>query len=111
MHRIARLRVACRPGVHIQLIRKGDNCLSLNNQEAGEEVRSIIGIRKERRYLLPDEEEGVLPVAEASPEPEESEHQLIPFERIGSAADEDIAPANSAQAIPDSVDVEHGAIP
>src|SRR4029077_4737056 len=60
---------------------------------------------------LPDEEEGVLPVAEASPEPEESEHQLIPFERIGAAADEDITPATSAQPIPDSVDAEHGAIP
>jgi RNA polymerase primary sigma factor len=83
--------------------------LSLNNQEAGEEVRSIIGIGKERRYLLPDEEEGVLPAVETPAEPEESEHQLSAFEQIGVAVDEDAAPANSAQAIPDSVDAEHGA--
>src|SRR4029077_12592546 len=110
MHRIARLRVACRPGVHIELIRKGDNCLSLNNQEAGEEVRSIIGIGKERRYMLPDEEEGVLPAVEASPEPEESEHHLSAFEQGGVAVDEDAAPANSAQVTPDSADAEHAAV-
>ena len=84
--------------------------MSLNNQEAGEEVRSIIGIGKERRYLLPDEEESVLPVAEAAPEPEEGEQHLSAFDQAGVAADEDIAPANAAQAIPDAVDAEHGAV-
>ena len=84
--------------------------MSLNNQEAGEEVRSIIGIGKERRYLLPDEEESVLPAAEATPEPEEGEHHLSPFEQTGVAADEDIAPVNAGQAVPDAVDAEHGAV-
>jgi RNA polymerase primary sigma factor len=84
--------------------------LSLNNQEAGEEVRSIIGIGKERRYLLPDEEERVLPAVETSPEPEEGEHQLSAFDQIGVAVDEDAPPANSAQVTPDAVDAEHGAV-
>ena len=84
--------------------------MSLNNQETGEEVRSIIGIAKERRYLLPDEEDSALPVVEASPEPEESEHHLSAFEQIGIASDEDIAPVNAAQTIPDAVDAEHGAV-
>jgi RNA polymerase primary sigma factor len=84
--------------------------LSLNNQEAGEEVRSIIGIGKERRYLLPDEEERVLPAVETSPEPEEGEHQLTAFDQIGVAVDEDAPPANSAQVTPDTVDAEHGAV-
>jgi RNA polymerase primary sigma factor len=59
--------------------------LSLNNQEAGEEVRSIIGIGKERKYLLPDEDEGVLPVAKAEPQAEESE----PFSTFEPAGDEE----------------------
>jgi len=84
--------------------------LSLNNQEAGEEVRSIIGIGKERRYLLPDEEDSALPAAETSREPEESEQHLSPFEQIGVAADEDIAAVNSPLATTDAVDVEHGAV-
>jgi RNA polymerase primary sigma factor len=91
------------------LIRKGDNCLSLNNQETGEEVRSIIGIGKERRYLLPEEEESVLPVVETSPEPEEGEQHVAGFEQIGVAADEDVAVAGSPQIATDVVDVEHGA--
>ena len=84
--------------------------MSLNNQEAGEEVRSIIGIGKERRYLLPDEEEAVLPAVETPAEPEEGEHHLSAFEQIGVAADEDAAPVNSAQAVPDAVDAEHGVV-
>ena len=84
--------------------------MSLNNQEAGEEVRSIIGIGKERRYLLTDEEERVLPAVETSPEPEEGEHQLTAFDQIGVAVDEDAPPANSAQVTPDTVDAEHGAV-
>jgi len=84
--------------------------LSLNNQEAGEEVRSIIGIGKERRYLLPDEEDSALPAAETPREPEESEQHLSPFEQIGVAADEDIAAVNSPLATTDAVDVEHGAV-
>jgi len=84
--------------------------LSLNNQEAGEEVRSIIGIGKERRYLLPDEEDGVLPAAEISPEPEESRHGVSAFEPIGIAADEDIAAVNSTNIATDVVEVEHGPV-
>ena len=92
------------------LIRKGDNCLSLNNQETGEEVRSIIGIRKERRYLLPDEEDSALPVVKTSPEPEEADHQLSPFDQSGIAAEEDIATSGS-QMSSEAVDLEHGAVP
>jgi RNA polymerase primary sigma factor len=84
--------------------------LSLNNQEAGEEVRSIIGIGKERRFLLPDEEEGVLPAVETSREPEEGEQHLSGFEQIGVAADEDIAAVSSPLAPTDTVDVEHGTV-
>ena len=84
--------------------------MSLNNQEAGEEVRSIIGIGKERRYLLPDEEDGVLPAAEISPEPEESRHGVSAFEPIGIAADEDIAAVNSTNIATDVVEVEHGPV-
>ena len=84
--------------------------MSLNNQEAGEEVRSIIGIGKERRFLLPEEEEGVLPAAETSREPEEGEQHLSGFEQIGVAADEDIAAVSSPLAPTDAVDVEHGTI-
>ena len=73
-------------------------------------MRSIIGIGKERRYLLPEEEDGVLPAVETSPEPEESEHHLSGFEP-GVAADDDIAAGGTAQAAPDTVDAEHGAIP
>ncbi len=84
--------------------------MSLNNQEAGEEVRSIIGIGKERRFLLPDEEEGVLPAVETSREPEEGEQHLSGFEQIGVAADEDIAAVSSPIAPTDVVDVEHGTV-
>ena len=89
--------------------------MSLNNQEAGEEVRSIIGIGKERRYLLPDEEDSVLPAVETSREPEEAEQHLSGFEQIGVAsdgvaADEDNAAVNSPLAVTDVVDVEHGAV-
>jgi len=92
------------------LIRKGDNCLSLNNQETGEEVRSIIGIRKERRYLLPDEEDSALPVVKTSPEPEEADHQLSPFDQSGIAAEEDIATSGS-QLSSEAVELEHGVVP
>jgi RNA polymerase primary sigma factor len=84
--------------------------LSLNNQEAGEEVRSIIGIGKERRYLLPDEEESVLPAAEAAPEPEEGEHHLSPFEQTGIASEDDIAAVRSPHPATDAVEVEHGVV-
>ncbi len=83
--------------------------MSLNNQEAGEEVRSIIGIGKERRYLLPDEEDSVLPAVETSAEPEEGEHHLSGFEQTGVAADDDITAA-SPQTATDAVDAEHGAV-
>ena len=92
------------------MIRKGDNCLSLNNQETGEEVRSIIGIRKERRYLLPDEEDSALPVVKTSPEPEEADHQLSPFDQSGIAAEEDIATSGS-QLSSEAVELEHGVVP
>jgi RNA polymerase primary sigma factor len=84
--------------------------LSLHNQETGEEVRSIIGIGKERRYLLPDEEDSVLPAAEVSPEPEEGEHHLSPFEATGVAADDDLAAPGSPAASADAVDIDHGAV-
>ena len=84
--------------------------MSLNNQETGEEVRSIIGIGKERRYLLPDEEESVLPAVETSPEPEEGEHHLSAFDQTGVATDEDSAAVNSPQTSTDPVDIEHGAV-
>jgi RNA polymerase primary sigma factor len=81
--------------------------LSLNNQEAGEEVRSIIGIGKERRYLLPDEEEGVLPAAKAVPEHEESEQHLSTFDRT---TEEDISSAGGPQAVPGGFDAEPGPV-
>jgi len=84
--------------------------LSLNNQETGEEVRSIIGIRKERRYLLPDEEDSALPVVKTSPEPEEADHQLSPFDQSGIAAEEDIATSGS-QLSSEAVELEHGVVP
>jgi RNA polymerase primary sigma factor len=85
--------------------------LSLNNHESGEEVRSIIGIGKERRYLLPDEEEaGVLPVVETVAEPEDGEHHLSGFEPTGAAADEDLAAGASSTAVADGVEPEHGAV-
>jgi RNA polymerase primary sigma factor len=84
--------------------------LSLNNQEAGEEVRSIIGIGKERRYLLPDEEDSVLPAVETPAEPEETEHHLSGFEQIGVAAEDDIAAVGAPQAATDAVDAEHGVV-
>ncbi len=94
-----------------ELIRKkGITALALNNQETGEEVRSIIGIGKERRYLLPDEEEHVLPAVDPSPEPEEGDQHLSPFEQTGVAGDDDAAP-NAALAIPDAHDTDHGAVP
>ncbi len=76
--------------------------MSLNNQEAGEEVRSIIGIGKERKYLLPDEDEGVLPVAKAEPQAEESE----PFSTFEPAGDEE---ASSPDAHDSAHDAAHSA--
>ena len=67
--------------------------MALNNQETGEEVRSIIGIGKERRYLLPDEEEHVLPAVDPSAEPEEGDAHLSAFEATGIAGDEEVAAA------------------
>lgn len=83
--------------------------MSLNNQETGDEVRSIIGIGKERRYLLPDEEESVLPAAEPVAEPEEGEHHLA-FEQTGAAADEEVAAVGVAPGTGDGAEVEHGAV-
>jgi len=95
----------------MELIRKGDNSLSLNNQEAGEEVRSLIGIGKERRYLLPDEEDAaVLPAVEAPAESEEGEQHLSGFEPLGIAADEDLASAGAVTTIPDGLDGDHVAV-
>jgi RNA polymerase primary sigma factor len=83
--------------------------LPLNNHESGDEVRSIIGIGKERRYLLPDEEESVLPAVEPTPEPEDGEH-VSGFEQIGVAGEEDIVAGSGALAIPDSAEGDHGAV-
>ncbi len=85
--------------------------MSLNNQEAGEEVRSLIGIGKERRYLLPDEEESVLPAAETPHEPEEGEQHLSGFEALGTGADDEVASAGAAQTIADVIDPEPGPVP
>ena len=85
--------------------------MALNNQETGDEVRSIIGIGKERRYLLPDEEEAVLPAVEVAHEPEDGEQHLAGFEPTGIAGEEDVASASASQAIPDAVDAEHGHVP
>ncbi len=60
--------------------------------------------------MLPDEEEAVLPAVETSPEPEDGEHHLSPFEQTGVAADEDLAVAGSAQTSADAVDPEHGVV-
>jgi RNA polymerase primary sigma factor len=84
--------------------------LPLNNHESGDEVRSIIGIGKERRYLLPDEEESVLPAVEPTPEPEDGEHQLSGFEQIGVAGEEDVAAGGAALAAPDAVEGDHGTV-
>ena len=84
--------------------------MPLNNQETGEEVRSIIGIGKERRYLLPDEEESVLPAAEPSPEVEEGEHHLSTFEQTGVAGDDDLAAGGATQTAPDAAEADPGAV-
>jgi RNA polymerase primary sigma factor len=84
--------------------------LPLNNHESGDEVRSIIGIGKERRYLLPDEEESVLPAVDPSPEPEDGEHHLSGFDQIGVAGEEDITAGGAALAIPDGAEGDHGAV-
>jgi len=70
--------------------------LSLNNQEAGDEVRSIIGIGKERRFLPADEEEAVLPAIEIAQEPEDAEHHLSTLDSVAGAPDEDLASAGAA---------------
>jgi RNA polymerase primary sigma factor len=72
--------------------------LSLNNQEAGDEVRSIIGIGKERRFLPADEEEAVLPAIEIAQEPEDAEHHLSTLDPVAGAPDEDLASAGAAHA-------------
>jgi RNA polymerase primary sigma factor len=72
--------------------------LSLNNQEAGDEVRSIIGIRKERRFLPADEEEASLPAIEIAAEPEDAEHHLSTLDPVAGASDEDLAGAGAAHA-------------
>jgi RNA polymerase primary sigma factor len=69
--------------------------LSLNNQETGDEVRSIIGIGKDRRLLPAEEDEGTLPAAiEIAPEAEEAESHLS---AVDPASDEDALPGSTAQ--------------
>jgi len=72
--------------------------LSLNNQEAGDEVRSIIGIGKERRFLPADEEEATLPTIEIAPEPEEADQHLS-LDPTGVSPDEDLVGGAGAHAV------------
>ena len=72
--------------------------MSLNNQEAGDEVRSIIGIGKERRFLPADEEEAVLPAIEIAQEPEDAEHHLSTLDPVAGAPDEELTGAGAAHA-------------
>jgi RNA polymerase primary sigma factor len=99
---LRRQRSMCRK----QLIAKGDNSLSLNNQEASEDVRSIVGIGKERRFLPSDEEEVVLPAIEVSADHEDSEQLPSSSEPLGTASDEDVASTGAGQAGHDPVDAE-----
>jgi RNA polymerase primary sigma factor len=80
------------------VISKGDKSLSLNNQEAGDEVRSIIGIGKERRFLPADEEEATLPTIEIAPEPEEADQHLS-LDPTGVSPDEDLVGGAGAHAV------------
>jgi len=72
--------------------------LSLNNQEAGDEVRSIIGIGKERRFLPADEEEAALPAIEIAQEPEDAEHHLSTLDPVAGAPDEELTGAGAGHA-------------
>ena len=77
------------------MISKGDKSLSLNNQEAGDEVRSIIGIGKERRFLPTDEVEAALPAIEIAPEPEDADEHVSALDPTSAGSDEDIVSAGS----------------
>ena len=77
------------------MISKGDKSLSLNNQEAGDEVRSIIGIGKERRFLPADEVEAALPAIEIAPEAEDADEHVSALDPISAGSDEDIVAAGS----------------
>ncbi|HWX37952.1 MAG TPA: RNA polymerase sigma factor RpoD [Candidatus Sulfotelmatobacter sp.] len=69
--------------------------MSLNNQEAGDEVRSIIGIGKERRFLPADEVEAALPAIEIAPEAEDADEHVSALDPISAGSDEDIVAAGS----------------
>ena len=58
------------------LIVKGGNRLSLNNQEASDEIRELIPVRKNRDYLLSEEEDADVSIGRAVP-------HTIPSTRAG----------------------------
>jgi RNA polymerase primary sigma factor len=80
--------------------------LSLNNQEAHEEVRNIIGIAKDRRYLLPDEEDSVLPGAEPSLDTADAEQPLSDLGRVVITADEERSSLDPAELASDAAETE-----
>ena len=83
--------------------------MSLNNQEANEEVRNLIAIGKERRYLLPDEEDTALPASENSPE---GMHSHDPgLDPIAIAGEDDPVVAGLAQDSPESIEAEPVGVP
>ena len=85
--------------------------MALDNQEAREDVREIIGIGKERRYLLPEDEENALPAAPARQDLEENEAHTSSFEGVGAGVEEDVIPINAARPVPDGVELDHGMVP
>jgi len=65
----------------------------VNNQEAGDEVRSIIGIGKDRRLPSAEEDEGTLPAIEITVEADEAEPHLS---ALDAASDDDLLPGGVA---------------
>ena len=84
--------------------------MALDNQEAREEVREIIGIGKERRYLLPEDEENALPAAQAPHELEENEAHVSSFDRAGVGVEEDVIAIDVARPTPDGTELDHGTV-
>ena len=70
--------------------------MSLAIEERHEQIRTLIGLGKERGYLLYDEVNDILPAEVHSPE--EIDELLSTFERNGIAIYEDAATAQTARA-------------
>ena len=83
--------------------------MSLNNQEASEEVRNLIAIGKERRYLLPDEEDTILPAGENAAETDASHRGGL--DPINVAGEDDPVAAGLAQDLHESVESEPIGVP